>query len=115
MLENNKHYVYRITNVKKNRYYVGKRSIPKKFKNRKPEEDLGKYYFSSSNNKGIIKNQKEEPENWKYKIVKRFKTEEEALLFEIKYHWRLNVQKHRLFYNNANQTKNGYFRDNMKN
>lgn len=106
----NKHYVYRITNIKKHRYYIGKRSMPKKFKNRTPKQDLGVYYFSSSNNKGIIKNQKKEPQNWKYKIIKTFKTQQQAIDFEIKIHKRLDVQSHRLFYNNANQTKTGYYR-----
>ena len=105
-----RHYVYRITNLKKHRFYIGKRSIPIKFGNISPKEDLGINYFSSSRNKGIIKNQKEEPWNWKYKVIMEFETEEEALNFEIKIHARLNVQKHRLFYNNANQTKDGYFR-----
>ena len=87
------------------------RSIPEKFPERTPKEDLGVYYFSSSKNKGIIKNQKVEPWNWKYKIIKIFNTKEEVLKFEVKIHARLNVQKHKLFYNNANQTLTGFYRE----
>jgi len=58
------HYVYRITNTKLNRHYYGVRTS-----RIKPKLDLGIKYFSSSTDKHFIKDQKENPANYKYKIV----------------------------------------------
>ena len=56
------HYVYRITNVEKNKYYYGSRSS-----NILPSEDIGIKYFSSSSDKIFVQDQKENPQNYMYK------------------------------------------------
>jgi hypothetical protein len=93
------HYVYRITNKVTGKHYYGKRSS----KNI-PIEDLGKKYFSSSKNKSFIKEQKDYPERFKYKVVKVCESEQEALLLEVKLHLKFNVKSNNSFINNANQT-----------
>lgn len=56
-----KHYVYRITNIKLNKHYYGTRTS----KNKTPEEDIGYIYFSSSSDKEFLKDQKDNPLNYK--------------------------------------------------
>ena len=93
------HYTYRITNLIEGKHYYGSRSseIP-------PVEDLGKNYVSSSKNKDFIKDQKENPQNYKYKVIKIFDTREEAISFEIKLHDKFDVGVNESFYNKAKQT-----------
>ena len=97
------HYVYRITNNKLNKHYYGKRSsrIP-------PNQDLGFYYFSSSRDLEFIKDQKVNREDYKYKIVRNFRTEKEAITFEILLHDKFDVAKNPSFYNLAKQTAVGF-------
>jgi len=99
-----KHYVYRITNIKLNKHYYGTRTS----KNKTPEEDIGIYYFSSSKDKEFIKDQKENPQNYKYKIIKKFNTRKEALELEIKLHNKFNVGVNESFYNKSKQTSTGW-------
>ena len=61
------HYTYRITNIKDGMYYYGVHSC-----DCLPQEDIGIKYFSSSK-KQFIKDQKENPQDYKYKVVKIFK------------------------------------------
>ena len=96
------HYTYRITNIKDRMYYYGVRSC-----NRLPKEDIGVKYFSSSKNK-FVKDQKENPQDYKYKVVKIFSTRKEAVEHEIFLHKKFNVKLHERFYNNANQTSTGF-------
>ncbi len=93
------HYVYRITNTVKNKHYYGKRSskIP-------PIKDIGIKYFSSSRDKTFIKDQKDNPKNYKYKVVSVHISSEEAISKEIKLHSKFNVGKNPCFYNKALQT-----------
>jgi len=98
------HYTYRITNTQTNYYYTGSRSC-----NCIPSEDIGHKYFSSSTNKLFIQDQKDNPNDYIYKIV--YINEEDrknATNFEIKYHKRLNVRIHPSFLNKANATSNGF-------
>jgi len=99
-----RHYVYRITNIKLNKHYYGTRTS----KNKTPEEDIGVYYFSSSKDKEFIKDQKENSQNYRYKIVKKFRTRKEALRLEIKLHNKFNVGVNESFYNRAKQTSIGF-------
>ena len=102
------HYVYRITNITKvalRIYYYGVHSS-----NLRPENDIGVKYFSSSTNKEFIKDQKENPQNYSYKIIKAFKTREDATELEVKLHKKFNVKLHQKFYNKANQTSTGFDR-----
>lgn len=97
------HYVYRITNISSCKHYYGKRSS-----NIIPEKDLGVKYFSSSTDKKFIHDQKTNPQKYKYKIIKLFKTATEAVEFEIKLHRKFNVGINENFYNKSNQTSSGY-------
>jgi len=79
------HYVYKITDKKRNKYYIGCRSSKIK-----PEQDLGHIYFSSSCNKEFIAEQKKIPSRFLYKVIKTFSSREKALDYETqlidKYH-----------------------------
>jgi len=101
-----KHYVYRITNIRLNKHYYGVRTS----KNKTPEEDIGIYYFSSSTDKDFIKDQKENPQDYKYKVIKKFNTREEAIELEIKLHNKFNVGINESFYNKTKQTSVGFDR-----
>ena len=61
------HYTYRITNIIEKKYYYGVHSC-----DCLPKEDIGVKYFSSSKNKEFIKDQKENPQNYKYRLLKYF-------------------------------------------
>lgn len=93
------HYTYRITNIKDRMYYYGVHSC-----DCHPKEEIGIKYFSSSKNKDFIKYQKENPQYYKYKIIKIFKTRREAIEHEIFLHNKFNVGVNNKFYNKSMQT-----------
>lgn len=93
------HYVYRITNTQKNKHYYGCRTSIKP-----PKEDLGCKYFSSSSDKQFIKEQKDTPSIFKYKVIKVFKSRNDAITFEIMLHTKFNVSLNESFYNKVKQT-----------
>jgi hypothetical protein len=93
------HYVYRITDKITNKHYYGKRSCTVL-----PIEDLGHTYFSSSRDKKFIQEQKDNPQRFKYKIVRICKSVKEALLLEVKLHAMFNVGINPCFINKAKQT-----------
>ena len=95
--------MYRITNTQINKHYYGVRSSKVE-----PKLDLGIKYFSSSRDKEFIKEQKENRYIFKYKIIKRFESREEAINLEIKLHDKFNVGKNNLFYNKVKQTSKGF-------
>lgn len=97
------HYTYRITNTKERMYYYGVHSC-----NCLPKEDIGIKYFSSSKNKEFIKDQKENPQDYKYKIIKIFDSRKEAIEHEIFLHNKFNVGINESFYNKAKQTSTDY-------
>ena len=97
------HYVYRITNTTQNKHYYGKRSC-----NNLPSLDLGVKYFSSSYDKNFIKDQKQNPQNYKYKIIRVFSTSKDALSFEIRLHNKFDVGVNENFYNKSKQTSVGF-------
>ena len=90
------HYTYRITNIKDGMYYYGVHSC-----DCLPQEDIGIKYFSSSK-KQFIKDQKENPQDYKYKVVKIFCTRKEANKHEELLHNKFNVRVHEKFYNKWN-------------
>ena len=98
------HYTYRITNTKIRKYYYGARTCY----DTQPREDIGVCYFSSSTDNAFIQDQKDNPQNYRYKVVKLFNTRKEAIDFEIKLHNKFNVKIHERFYNKANQTSVGF-------
>ena len=71
------HYVYKITDKKRNKCYIGSRSSEIK-----PEQDLGHVYFSSSTNKKFIQEQQEIPDQFIYQVIETFPTSEQALEYE---------------------------------
>lgn len=88
------HYTYQITEISTNKKYIGVRSSFNK-----PEKDLGINYFSSSSNKDFIKRQKENKNNYHYKILNVFKSRKDAQLNEIELHKQYNVDENQEFYN----------------
>jgi len=98
------HYVYRITNKITNMYYYGDRSC-----NCHPSEDIGIKYFSTSTLKFFIKDQKINPQDYKYKVIKIFETcREDAKQLEVDLHKKFDVKNHPKFINRANQTSMGF-------
>ena len=97
------HYVYRITNTKENKYYYGVRSSKIE-----PKLDLGIKYFSSSTDKEFMKEQKENKDIFKYKVVKQFESKIEAINLEIKLHNIFNVGINESFYNKSKQSSKGF-------
>ena len=97
------HYVYRISNILENKHYYGSRTSQKE-----PYNDLGKKYYSSSRDKIFIKDQKQSPQNYKYKIIKIFNSKQLALECEIKLHNKFDVKSNENFYNKANQKMSGF-------
>ena len=93
------HYVYRITNIVENKHYYGKRSSKCD-----PKQDLGIKYFSSSKDKVFKADQKNNPQNYRYKIVRIFASCEAALNAEILLHEKFDVALNPNFYNRAKQT-----------
>ena len=101
------HYVYRITNTTTDYYYYGSRST-----NLSPSEDIGIKYFSSSSNKLFIQDQKENPKDYHYKIVRIFESSrEDATELEVQLHKKFDVKNHPKFINKANQTSVGFMFD----
>ena len=96
--------VYRITNIVERKHYYGYKSCGK----RDPKEIIGKTYFSSSSDKEFIEEQKNHPERFRYKIVARFSTKEEAFEREILLHRLFDVGANSSFYNKVKQTSSGF-------
>jgi hypothetical protein len=96
-------FVYRITNKILNKHYYGVRSTEIE-----PRLDLGFKYFSSSTDKEFMKDQKENPQNFKYKVVMVTETRLEAIKIEIKLHNRFDVGRNKNFYNKAKQSSTGW-------
>jgi len=97
------HYVYRITNTKLNKHYYGVRSSKVE-----PPKDLGFKYFSSSSDQEFIKDQRINPQDYKYAIVKVCGTREEASHLEIKLHDKFNVDLNESFYNKTKANTIGF-------
>lgn len=98
------HYVYRITNVITEMFYYGDRSC-----NCHPSEDIGIKYFSTSSLKLFINDQKENPQDYKYKIVRIFEScRTDAKQLEVELHKRFDVKNNKKFINRSNQTSSGF-------
>ena len=95
-MEEKLHFVYRITYKQpfdKRKYYVGKHS------GKLDDFETGKYKTSCKKLRNIFN-----LNDFEVKIVKIFDDTLKALHYEAKYHQRLNVQDHPLFFNEQNQT-----------
>lgn len=87
------HYVYRITNIVENKHYYGKRSS-----RISPTLDLGIKYISSSTDTAFITDQKNNPQNYRYKIVRILSSSKEACELEIILHEKFDVGRNQKFY-----------------
>jgi group I intron endonuclease len=96
-------YVYRITNKVEQKHYYGVRGC-----NVAPKLDLGIKYFSSSHDKEFKDDQKNHPENYKYKIVRICSTRKEADKLEIKLQKKFDVGINDSFYNRSTRTSMGF-------
>ena len=100
-IDGREHFVYRITQIELNVHYYGSKTGEL--------EVLGKTYFSNSFDKEFIKDQEENPQNYKYKIVNSFDNPADKMILEAYLHQRFNVkEKDNNFYNRANQTPFGF-------
>ena len=97
------HYTYRITNIKEGMYYYGVHSC-----DCLPKEDIGVQYWSSSKRNDFVDHQKQNPEQYKYKVIKIFGTRIEAVEHEMFLHYKFDVKLHQKFYNDSNQTSTGF-------
>jgi hypothetical protein len=98
--------VYRITNILTGKHYYGYKSS-----SIHPSKVIGIKYFSSltgKDGKEFILDQKTNPRNYKYKIVKIFDNKTDAMALEVKLHAKFDVKRHPKFYNKSNQTSVGF-------
>lgn len=93
-------FVYRITNKRLSKHYYGSRHAK-----HATLESLGTTYFSSSKNADFIEDQKKNPQDYKYKIIKIFKTKNESIRYESMLHAKFNVGTSTKFYNGSEQTE----------
>ena len=71
------YYVYRITNKRLKKHYIGVRSS-----DIQPKKDLGYFYFSSSTDQEFIIDQKQNKKDYEYYIIKEFKNRKESEDYE---------------------------------
>lgn len=90
------YYVYKITNLTNNMYYIGSRQS-----NCDPKDDLGIKYFSSSSNKNFITEQKKNPEGFKYEILSVHNSRMEAFEEEARIQTELGCLEDDLCYNKS--------------
>jgi ribosome-binding protein aMBF1 (putative translation factor) len=88
------YYVYKITDKKRKKYYIGSRTseIP-------PDQDLGHVYFSSSTNRKFITEQRKTPNQFIYEIIKTFSDIEQALKYETELIQQKNALNDKNYYN----------------
>lgn len=105
MKKNQHHYTYWITNIQEQKHYIGLRTS-----NIHPLKDLGLKYFSSSTEKEFTQDQKENPQNYEYRISGTFSSRKLAELDEIEQHDVHDVGRNPRFYNKVKQVKGGFDR-----
>lgn len=101
------HYTYRITNKVLNKHYYGVRTSKIE-----PSKDIGHIYFSSSRDKAFKLDQKENPQDYKYKVIRNFDSRKEAMELEVLLHNKFNVGINENFYNKSKQTSTGFYYSN---
>ena len=97
------HYVYRITNVILKKHYYGSRTS-----RIIPQLDLGVKYLSSSRDTQFKQDQKENPQNYRYKVVSIHTSRVSAIEKEIRLHQKFDVGINPNFYNRSKQTSTKY-------
>ncbi len=94
-----KHIVYRITTPKGLHYYGSRTSNT---------IDIGIKYFTSSSITEFVKDYKNNPQNYKTKVIKEFDNPWDKILFESFLHEKFNVKNNPKFLNKSNQTPSGF-------
>lgn len=90
------YYVYKITNLTNNMYYIGSRQTKCD-----PKDDLGIKYFSSSSNKNFINEQKQNPNEFKYEILSVHNSRMEAFEEEVRIQTELRCLEDDFCYNKS--------------
>ncbi len=93
-------YVYKITDKKRMKYYIGSRQSPIK-----PEEDLGHKYFSSSTNRKFIKEQEDDPSQFEYEVIKEHPNILQALEHEKELLQQVDARSNEKYYNGRSKLK----------
>jgi len=88
------YYVYKITDKKRKKYYIGSRKSEIK-----PEQDLGHIYFSSSSNKKFIEEQRKTPNQFIYEIIEIFSNMKQSLKYETELIQKNNALNDQNYYN----------------
>lgn len=94
-----KHSVYRITHIINLEHYYGSKSNNK---------ILGEGYKSTSSDLDFMNEQKNHPQNFKYKIIKTYDNSADKMIHEAYLHQKFDVKLNESFYNKANQTPFGF-------
>lgn len=97
------HYVYCITEHSTARKYIGVRSSDKK-----PDQDIGYTYFSSSSDKAFMRNQKSNRINYSYEVISQYDNRLNASLEEIRLHHLYQVSTNDMFINRYMSTSIGF-------
>ena len=103
------HYVYRITELETRMHYYGDRSC-----DCHPRDDIGVRYFSSyTKNYLFILDQKDNPNRYRYKIIKIFETKmghsrKDATRLEMRLHKKFNVKTNPNFINKGSQSSENF-------
>jgi len=92
------HYVYKITDKKRKKYYIGSRSSEIE-----PEKDLGHIYFSSSGNKKFINEQRKNSNQFKYEVIKVCSNKLQALKYEKELIQQKDALNNKNYYNGRNR------------
>jgi len=102
------YYTYEIVKISTQERYVGSRTCKGS-----SQSDLGKRYFSSSTNLGFIREQKNNPLNFLYIVLKEFDKYSDMLEHEIYLHKYNEVEKNPSFINKARQTSTAFYYDGL--
>ncbi len=95
------YYTYEIRNIRIQKSYFGRRMS-------KDIPDIGINYFSSSKDKEFMFDQKENPDHYKYIVLREFECVEEAIQHEIYLHKINDVACNSKCYNKVCQTSTGF-------
>lgn len=75
--QNDKFYVYKVTNIEFKRFYIGSKTSTSKY-----NHNIGVDYFTSSTDENFVKDFKLNPQNYKCEILKYFNDKQQCLDYE---------------------------------
>jgi hypothetical protein len=96
-------YTYLVTEKTTGKKYIGMRGSVLE-----PKDDLGKEYFTSSNDQEFGARVRSTPDLFDFTILATFESSKEALYHEIYLHEKYDVGRNPEFYNRAKSTKSGF-------